>query len=86
MEGGREGEEKGEGREGRGRRRTLSSVPGAEADGRALGANGLNDRVDDLEAEAGAVLDAATILVRAVVRDVLKELEARVHQQHYPLS
>ena len=58
----------------RGRRLlTLPDVPGAETDSGALLADGLDYRIDDFVREANTVLDAAAILVRAVVRHILEE-------------
>lgn len=58
--------------------RTLEGAPRADAQADLLRADRCYHRVDDLEREAAPILDRAPVLVRALVRDVLRELVDQV--------
>ena len=53
---------------------TLKLAPRTEADGRLRFAHHCTHRANDLQPESAAVLDRATILIGASVREVLSEL------------
>jgi hypothetical protein len=52
----------------------LVVVEWRETDTSSLGPNGVSNRLDDLEGEAGTVLDGSTVCIGAVVYVVMEEL------------
>lgn len=56
----------------------MVDAPRTQSNGRSLGAHGLDDSIDDLEAEPRTILDATAVLVFSDVGDVLQELRTAV--------
>jgi hypothetical protein len=59
-------------------RRTLEVVPGTQANRRLRGAYRLYNCIDCLEHESRAVLNGTTVIIRALVADILKELVKQI--------
>ena len=56
----------------------MESAPRTDAESNTIGADCSDDLVEKLESEASTILNAAAVLIRALVRDILQELVRKI--------